>query len=108
MDFMKRFSCLLLLLAAPTCALGQDFHKGGFFDADVSQTGFFTDDQAGIPIKNDTGTTTTRTKSDTWEVSPDSIAGIEAAKAEIVARGHASKEQGSSGDSFEVKKEQTN
>jgi len=115
---MNRLLLLILfLIAAPICALAQDFHQGGFFDSDVSQTGFFSDAQAGIPIKKNTGAFTTRSKKDSWEVPADRLAAIEAAKAEAgfseqttkeqESQEQGIKEQSGSGDTFEVKKEPT-
>ena len=104
---MKKQLCLVLIIGLPSSALAQDFHKGGFFDSDVSQSGFFTEDQAGIPIKNNTGTATSKLKNDSWEVSPDKMAGIAAEQAK--AASEEQQKNGSNGsqsatDSFDVKK----
>jgi len=101
---MSKFLSLLLLLvlAAPSGVLAQDFHKGGFFDSEVSQTGFFSDDQAGIPIKNNTGATTTRSKKDSWEVPPEKLAAIVTEEAKIASDERIKKDETNGGDSFEV------
>ena len=101
---MKEFVSFVLIISFPCAVLAQDFHKGGFFDSDVSQKGFFTDDQAGIPVKNNTGVITTRSKNDTWEVSGDKVAQM---GTNDTATNNAQKDQTVSGDSFDVKKEPT-
>ncbi len=42
--------------------------QAGYFDENVTQDGFFTDDQAGIPVKNAAGNTTTR-REDSFNLS---------------------------------------
>lgn len=104
---MYKFITFLLFVAAPSTLLAQDFHKGGFFDSDVSQTGFFSESQAGIPIKNDMGVITTRPKKDSWEVHPDKLAGIPTDEAKVASDNQNLKDEASNSDSFEVKKEPT-
>lgn len=104
---MRIFTLLFLLLATPSNLLAQDFHKDGFFDSEVSQTGFFSESQAGIPIKNDTGVITTRPTKDSWEVQPDKFTIVVRPEAQAGSVEKAKTEVTSSGDSFEVKKEST-
>ncbi len=103
----NKFRVLFLFLAAPSSVLAQDFHKGGFFDSDVSQGGFFNEAQAGIPIKNNMGVITTRPKKDSWEVHPDKLAGIPTDDAKVASDKQTIKDEVSNSDSFEVKKEPT-
>lgn len=104
---MLKYISLALVLSVPCSALAQDFHKGGFFDSDVSQKGFFTEEQAGIPIKNNTGLTTSRNKNDSWEVAPGTVAAVVTAEAKESSDEEVKKQQANGSDSFEVSKTPT-
>jgi hypothetical protein len=89
---------MALTLGLADSAVAQDFHKGGFFDSDVSQTGFFSNEQAGLPVK--TNATASKSKIDSFALSPQEAAGLqlETAAAENKERSQSD----TTSDSFEV------
>ncbi len=69
---MKRAIIITLISILPLSASAQEYGTqklGGFFEDSVTNTGFFSDEQAGIPVKNPTGVITTRPGKDSWTVS---------------------------------------
>lgn len=64
---MQKLIPLILLIISPLSAQAE-----GFFDADLARKGFFSDDQAGIPIKNPGGNITTRVK-DSWDIGSNGL-----------------------------------